>query len=322
MNVRQRRFRIGCLLTGGLLVLLHVVGCSSAPLVTRPIHTEPTWFVQLDTYQESEKSKALQYDHPAEWNEAELATILSRLLVQPEMGLLDRKRPPVPVFTAEEVSRMTPILRTAFQQAQGSEWMSFAFLYPTGTNLEVTSGAIFIANRRLHVVIANAREVVHQFATDIGLVRKNPMRSIWGVHGHLTFDPARFIVETASNWSGGSNNSASELVLDYREIHTMTTPFSSLATVPMTVASTGSDASQASREGSTTGPTSLNGGAAVERDLARENQDLHAQVRKFETQIEALTRRLTEQESVLLQLRKDIDVVRSTKTRKGSRPSP
>jgi hypothetical protein len=201
MNVRQRRFRIGCLLTGGLLVLLHVVGCSSAPLVTRPIHTEPTWFVQLDTYQEYEKSKALQYDHPAEWNEAELATILSRLLVQPEMGLLDRKHPPVPVFTAEEVSRMTPILRTAFQQAQGSEWMSFAFLYPTGTNLEVTSGAFFIANRRLHVVIANAREVVHQFATDIGLVRKNPMRSIWGVHGHLTFDPARFIVETASNWS-------------------------------------------------------------------------------------------------------------------------
>ena len=322
MNVRQRRFRIGCLLTGGLLVLLHVVGCSSAPLVTRPIHTEPTWFVRLDTYQESEKSKALQYDHPAEWNEPELATILSRLLVQPEMGLLDRKRPPVPVFTAEEVSRMTPILRTAFQQAQGSEWMSFAFLYPTGTNLEVTSGAFFIVNRRLHVVIANAREVVNQFATDIGLVRKNPMRSIWGVHGHLTFDPARFIVETASNWSGGSNSPASELVLDYREIHTMTTPFSSLATVPMTVASTGSDASQASREGSTTGPTSLNGGAAVERDLARENQDLHAQVRKFETQIEALTRRLTEQESVLLQLRKDIDVVRSTKTRKGSRPSP
>jgi len=121
MNVRQRRFRIGCLLAGGLLVLLHVVGCSSAPLVTRPIHTESTWFVRLDTYQEPEKSKALQYDHPAEWNEPELATILSRLLVQPEMVLLDRKRPPVPVFTAEEVSRMMPIRRTAFQPAQGSE---------------------------------------------------------------------------------------------------------------------------------------------------------------------------------------------------------
>ncbi|MCX5729285.1 MAG: hypothetical protein NTZ28_10695 [Nitrospirae bacterium] len=321
MNVRQRRFRISCLLAGGLLVLLHVVGCNSATLVTRPIHTEPTWFVRLDTYQESEKSKALQYDHPAEWNEPELATILSRLLVQPEMGLLDRKRPPVPVFTTEEISRMTPILRTAFQQAQGSEWLSFVFLSPTGTNLEVTSGAFFIVNRRLHVVIANAREVVNQFATDVGFVRKNPMRSIWGVHGHLTFDPARFIVETASNWSGGSNYSASELVLDYREIQTVTMPFSSPAGVPMTAVSPGSGA-QASREGSTTGPASLNGGAGGERDLARENRDLSAQVRKLETQIEALTRRLTEQESVLLQLRKDIDAVRSTKTRKDSRPSP
>lgn len=322
MNARQLRFRIGCLLAGGLLVLLHLVGCSSAPLVTRPIHTEPTWFVRLDTYQESEKSKALQYDHPAEWNEPELATILSGLLVQPEMGLLDRKLPAVPVFTAEEISRMTPILRTAFQQAQGSKWISFAFFYPTGTNLEVTSGAFFIANRRLHVVIANAREVINQFATDIGLVRKNPMRSIWGVHGHLTFDPARFIVETASNWSGGSNNPASELVLDYREIHTVTTLLSSPAAVPMAAASTGSGVSQAAREGSTTGSVSLNGGAAAERDLARENRDLNAQVRKFETQIEALARRLNEQESVLLQLRKDIDAVRSTKTRKDSRPSP
>ena len=322
MNVRQQRFRFGCLLAGGLLVLLHLVGCSSAQLETRPIHTEPNWFVQLDTYQEPEKSKALQFDHPAEWNELELATILSRLLVQPEMGLLDRTRAPVPVFTAEEISRMTPILRAAFQQAQATEWVSFVFLYPTGTNLEVTSGAFFIVNRRLHAVIANNRVVINQFATDIGLVRKNPMRSMWGIHGHLTFDPARFIVETTSNWSGGSNHSASELVLDYREIHTVTTPFSSLTAAPITAPSTGSGASQTSREASTTGPASLNGGRAGERDLAPENRDPTTQVRKLETQIETLTRRLNEQESVLLQLRKDIDAVRSAKNRKDSRPSP
>ncbi len=171
-------FRIGCLLAGRLLVLLNLAACSSPPLVARPIHTEPTWFVRLDTYQESEKSQKLQYDHPAEWNELELATILSRLLVQPGMGLLDPKRPPVPVFTAKEISRMTPILRTAFQQAQGSEWMSFCVLVSHGHKPEVTSGAFFIANRRLHVVIANDREVINQFATDIELVRKNPMRSI------------------------------------------------------------------------------------------------------------------------------------------------
>lgn len=321
MNIGQRHLRIGRLLAGGLLVLHSLAGCSSAPLVTRSIHTEPTWFVRLDTYQESEKSKALQYDHPAEWSDLELATILSRLLVQPEMGLLDRKRPPVPVFTAEEISQMTPMLRTAFQQAQGSEWISFAFLYPTGTNLEVTSGAFFIANRRLHVVIANAREVINQFAPDIGLVRKNPMRSIWGVHGHLTFDPSRFIVETTTNWSGSTNNSASELVLDYREIHSVTSTFSSMAAGPVAAYSSGSGVSQASG-GSTTISATLNGATTAERDLAQENLDLNTQVRKFETQIEALTRRLNEQESAILQLKKDIDAVRSTKPRKDSRPSP
>ena len=65
MNVGQRCLRIGRLLAAGLLMLIPTVCCSSAPLVTRPIHAEPTWFVRLDTYQESEKSKALQYDHPA-----------------------------------------------------------------------------------------------------------------------------------------------------------------------------------------------------------------------------------------------------------------
>ena len=174
MNVGHQRFRIGYLLAGGLIVLLTLGGCSSAQLLTRPIHTELTWFVGLDMYQEPETSKAVQYDHQAEWNELELATILSRLLVQQEMGWLDRRRPPVPVFTAEDNSRLTPILHTEFQQAKGSEWLSFVFLYPTGTNLEVTSGAFFIANRRLHVVIADNREVINQFAADIGLVRQTP----------------------------------------------------------------------------------------------------------------------------------------------------
>ena len=217
---------------------------------------------------------------------------------------------------------MTPILRTAFQQAQATEWVSFVFLYPTGTNLEVTSGAFFIVHRRLHIAIANVREVINQFATDIGLLQKNPLRSIWGVHGHLTFDPARFIVETTSNWSGGSNYSASELVLDYREILTVTTPFSTLTAAPLTAPSTGSGASQTSREAATTGPAFFNGGTSAERDLARENREATAQVRKLEAQVETLTRRLNEQESVLLQLKKDITAVQSSTTRKNSRPSP
>jgi len=148
------------------------------------------------------------------------------------------------------------------------------------------------------------------------------LRSIWGVHGHLTFDPARFIVETTSNWSGGSNYSASELVLDYREILTVTTPFSTPAAAPMAAVLPGSGMSQASREGFTTGPASSSGITAAERDLARENRDATAQVRKLEAQVETLTRRLNEQESVLLQLRKDINAVQSSTTRKNSRPSP
>jgi hypothetical protein len=318
MNQHQTYLKIGLIRAGALLAVLYICGCSSPPLVTRPVHTEPTWFVRLDTYQEPEQSRVPQYDHPAEWNETELVTILSRLLVQPEGGLLDRKRPAVAVFSAEEIARLAPILRTAFQQARASEWVSFMFSYPTGTNLEVTSGAFFIANRRLHVVVANAREIVNQFETDIGLVRSNPMRSISGVHGHLTFDPARFIVETGANWSGGSNNSASELVLDYREIHTVAPPL----IAPTANSSNNIGTNPASPQGPATGLAALNARAAAENDLIRENRELTTQVRRLEAQVENLSQRLKEQESVLLQLRKDVDAVRSTNTRKDARPSP
>jgi hypothetical protein len=160
--------------------------------------------------------------------------------------------------------------------------------------------------------------MVDQFATEIGLVRKNPMRSIGGVHGHLTFDPARFIVETTANWSGGSNNSASELVVDYREIHMATAPL----VAPMTTPSSGIGPSQVAREEPVTGLASLNGRTAAEKDLARENRELMTQVRRLEAQVETLNQRLKEQDTVLLQLRKDIDAIRSTNTRKDSRPSP
>jgi len=307
MNPDQSHPRIDCVLAGALFVLLYILGCSSAPLVTRPVQTESTWFVRLDSYQEPEKTRALQYDHPAEWNEPELATILSRLLVQPEMGLLDRKRPPTPVFSAEEIIRLAPVLRTAFHEVQASEWVSFMFSYPTGTNLEVTSGAFFITNRRLHVVLANTREVVHQVATDVGLVRNNPLRSIHGLPGHLTFDPVRFIVETTSNWSGGSNVSAGELVLDYREIHTLITPL----ILPTPTVSSNTGPSRASRQD----PATVHGGVVAESDLVRENRELQSQIHSLKTQIDTLNRHLKDQESVLLQLRKDLDAVRSTQTR-------
>jgi hypothetical protein len=230
------------------------------------------------------------------------------------MGLLDPKRPPTSVFSAEEIARLAPPLRTAFQRAQASEWISFLFSYPTGTNLEITSGAFFIKDRRLHVVIANTREVVQQFSKDIELVRVNPLRSIRGMHGYLTFDPARFIADTRSNWAGSSNASASELVLDYREIHSLAAP---LFPPPGTASP-----ESAPRGCPPPGPATAAGGATALSDLARENLDLNAQVQRLEIQIETLTRRLKEQESIASQLRQDIDALRSTKPRKDPRPSP
>ena len=117
------------------------------------------------------KQRESQYDHPVEWAEPDIAAILGRLLLQQETGILGQHRSLEPVWSSDEVAQLTPALHTAFRQAQTREWVSFAFLQPSGTNLVVTSGGFFFKDRQMHVVLANYREIIHEYAVDIELVQ-------------------------------------------------------------------------------------------------------------------------------------------------------
>ena len=198
-----------------LTMLLWCIGCAGPALTSRVIQEETSWFVRLDSYQDPGNS-SLRYEHPATWTAEELLAILSQLLLEERGGLMDSARPPHSVFSAEEVSLLVPAIRDSFRMAKPSEWVAFSISTPSNSGLAVTSGGMFLADSRLHVIVANHRALVPQNSENLASVRANPLHSIRGSGGILTFESSRFVMGRQSNWSGGHRASASELILDHR----------------------------------------------------------------------------------------------------------
>jgi hypothetical protein len=202
------------LLTG--LVVLTCVGCAGPIITSRPVQSDPTWLIRLDTFADARESSVLHYNHPAEMAESELAAILSRLMVREQVGLLDQKPAPQPLFSSQEIKQLVPGLQKALRLAKLTEWVVFSSVVPTATTQEVTSGGLFLQEGKLHVVIANYRTQIQPGLDSTERARTNPLRSLGGKGVVLSFDPLRYVITTQANWMGGSSGTpASEVMLDH-----------------------------------------------------------------------------------------------------------
>ena len=197
----------------GLTILL-CLGCTAPTLTSRVIEQDSSWFVRLDSLLEA-GSASPRYDHPSVWRDEELFAILSRLLLQERVGLMDNARPPRSVFSLEEINLLMPAVRKSFQEATSREWIVFTLVGQEGRGRETTSGAMFVEEGKLHLVIANHRLALAENSEELSRVRANPLHSVQGSGGALVFDLPRFVIGTKANWSGGHRASASELILDH-----------------------------------------------------------------------------------------------------------
>ncbi len=208
------------ILTVGLL--LTCVGCADPMLITRPVQDEPSLFIGLSSYNNQGKLAQDKHNHPKEWSEADLHRILTRLLIQKQGGIMDPLKQPQAVFSPENIFILAPALREAFQSADSSDWVVFALWdsSPESQALEVTSGAMFLQDQRLHIIIANHRERVSSEQEGIKGIRRNPLHSLRDIKkGKLSFDPGRYMIDSRDNWlAGGYESPASELVLDLKAI--------------------------------------------------------------------------------------------------------
>ena len=201
-----------------VIAVLSCLGCAGPTLTTKPVHRDATVFVGLARYADATQAVQVRHDHPVDWSDADLQAVLSRLLLEERMGLLAEARPAQAVFEPDEVPRLSAGLREGFRAAQPAEWVVFALASPAGGAQEaaVTSGAVFVHERRLHVIIANHRERVPPGPGSVDDIRANPLRPLKAMKGALGFDPARYAVASRASWLGGSSGpSASELIVDH-----------------------------------------------------------------------------------------------------------
>lgn len=254
------------------------------------VQEEPAWFVRLDAYQDAGGS-SVRHEHPATWTVEELFAILSRLLLEDRVGLMDSARPPRAVFSSEEISLLAPAIRGSFQRAAPSEWIAFSLSTPSGSQVAVTSGGMFLADSRLHVVVANHRTPLAQDSEELARVRANPLYSAKGSGGVLTFESSRFVMGTQANWSGGHRASASELILDHQAFLSFLKLPGAVATMPHSM-SLAPPASSSESSPSQDRPTSA-GGA-----------DPHTTILRLQEEVERLKKKVEEQEAEIVRLQR------------------
>jgi hypothetical protein len=226
----------------GVLVLL-VAGCAGQTIASRAAIGEANWFVRLDTFTEARAVADLRFNHPAEFSDAELTAILSRVQTQERVGLLEQKPFPQPLFSPNEIRQMMPSLLKTLRSAKPTEWAVFYSALPGAMGQEITSGGLFVQHNQLHVVVANHHERIPSGSSSLTAIRANPL-SPWGRKGvTLSFDPPRFVTGTQGTRMGGSAGApASELVLDHSAFlaeasSPAAAPVAAVATVPPAPAS-------------------------------------------------------------------------------------
>ena len=281
-----------------LSILLLCIGCAEPALTNRVVQEEPSWFVRLDSYQSADRSP-LRYEHPGTWTVEELSAILSRLLLEDRVGLMDSSRPPRPVFSSEEITLLTPAIQDSFQRARPNEWVAFSLSTPNGSGFAVASGGMFLAGARLHVVVANHRTPLAQDSEEFARVRANPFYSVRGSGGTLVFESAKFVMGTQPNWSGGHRASASELILDHRDFLLFLTLTNATA-APLRA--TGSSMPALPSEHGSLSLSSANG-----------DSNPHHTISRLQEEIEQLKKQLAAQEAEIARLkRSDNHSTRST----------
>lgn len=289
VNIVSRRVYHGCLFLGILLLLSF--GCAGPALTSRVVHEESSWFVRLDSYQNT-GSSSVRYEHPATWTVEELSAVLSRLLLEDRVGLLDSARPPRSVFSSEEISLLVPAIRDSFQRATASEWIALSLSAPSGSGLAVTSGGMFLAGSRLHVIVANHRTPLAQDSEELGRVRANPFYSVRGRGGALAFESSRFVMGTQPNWSGGHRVSASELIIDHRAFLS----FLALA---------GATPAPLRAAGSLVPASSSESEASHSHSSASGDSDLNRAIIQLQEEVERLKKQVVEQEAEIVRLKRN-----------------
>lgn len=209
------------------LCLAVVWGCAIPTVPARVIYENPTDFVRLeaDPYAFKEITQTL-HSHPADIEAEEMARLLNGFIVQEHRNALQRffvgESPLEPVFRDEEIAWLAPRLSQALTIADPQERVVFYISYPqTSKKREITSGALYVHDDRLHFILGNYRIVYGIPAYGMVYDRRYPAAPTAAKGFDLFFNPASAVEKRAGTWwDFVSGRKKDEIVIDLHKLST------------------------------------------------------------------------------------------------------
>jgi Short C-terminal domain len=151
-----------------LMVAVLAVACSlgavPASRVVCGMCEEPDRFVRLQVSTGNRHAESAQlFSHPFHWSAEQWKPILRSIHVQKrDQGILfffGPNGPTLPAFTSAEVDYLSETLTRAFAQAEPSEVVVFGLTSPKTLEIsEITTGAWYVKDAQLHLILGNYRE--------------------------------------------------------------------------------------------------------------------------------------------------------------------
>jgi hypothetical protein len=145
-----------------LLILLAFNSCAEQThSLKQPEH--PEWDVRLVFPSGSIQARGRAFGHPVQRIESDWSEIVRGLQIKPRSGfpLFSRNADPEPAFRSAEAAYLATRLAVLFQDAGEHEWVAFCLQSPHETGAtEVTTGAFFVDEGELHLLLAHYRLLV------------------------------------------------------------------------------------------------------------------------------------------------------------------
>ena len=147
-----------------VLVVAMSLGAVPASRVACGMCEEPDRFVRLQVSTRDRHGEGTQnFSHPFPWSAEQWKPVLRSIYVQ-KLGqgvffFPGQNGPTLPAFSPAEVDYLSETLTRAFAQAQPSEVVVFGLTSPRTQEItEITTGAWYVKDEQLHLILGNYRE--------------------------------------------------------------------------------------------------------------------------------------------------------------------
>jgi hypothetical protein len=175
-------------------------GCMAPTVYSYLVFENPTSFVRLELspWVDPELPQTLN-SHPATLSRRQMVDALKGLQVREHRagpirwfrGLAD----PEAALTEEEIELLTPQLREGLELALPEELVTFYISQPVNaTKREVTSGAIYVRDGHLHIVMSNHRTIFEIPPAGMIYDRRYPLFSLAPLDVDLLYEAADIVI--------------------------------------------------------------------------------------------------------------------------------